>query len=189
MGYKCGTIGLRSAHRQPMVGAVEGSIMWTRFMDMHSGGGLKESPYQYIYIEAPEAEATVIFYNRFGHSPSRVTCTCCGDGYSINEGQSLKQLSGFDRNCRSLETPRVDGRYLEPNDPWFKEHTYLEPHEHAEAARRGYKLSSFRSRASDSYQTLDEYIKRPDVLVIRADEIKPEWRVGEVPEQGFVWRD
>ena len=27
--------------------------MWTRFMDMHSGGGMKEPPYEYIFIEAP----------------------------------------------------------------------------------------------------------------------------------------
>lgn len=27
--------------------------MWTRFMDMHSGGGSKEK-WEYIYIEAPE---------------------------------------------------------------------------------------------------------------------------------------
>ena len=67
-------------------------------MDMHSGGGSKES-YEYIYIEAPENEAKVIFYNRFGHNPERVTCTCCGEDYSISENESLEQLSGYDRGC------------------------------------------------------------------------------------------
>ena len=45
---------------------------WTNFHDMYSGGGLKEKPYTYIYIEAPEVEARTIFYNRFGHNPDRV---------------------------------------------------------------------------------------------------------------------
>ena len=55
------------------------------FMDMHSGGGLKER-YSHIYIEAMgEDAASLIFYNRFGHNPNRITCTCCGEDYAINE--------------------------------------------------------------------------------------------------------
>ena len=73
-------------------------IMWTRFMDMHSGGSLKEK-WQYIYIEADEKEAKIIFYNRFGHNPERVTCTCCGDDYSISSKDDLHQLTGYDRGC------------------------------------------------------------------------------------------
>ena len=48
---------------------------WTLFWDMASGGDTKEEPYENIYIEAPEEEAKVIFYNRFGHNPERVSCT------------------------------------------------------------------------------------------------------------------
>jgi hypothetical protein len=72
--------------------------MWTRFMDMHSGGGQKEK-WQYIYIEAPECEAKVIFYNRFDHNPERVTCTCCGEDYSISSDESLTQLTAYERGC------------------------------------------------------------------------------------------
>lgn len=75
--------------------------MFTRFMDMHSGGGLKEDPLQYIYIEAEEAEAVVIFYNRFGHNPNRVTCTCCGEDYSIDSAETLELASAYDRQCKS----------------------------------------------------------------------------------------
>src|SRR5437762_7548993 len=71
---------------------------WTRFADMYSGGGLKEK-WEYIYIEADEEMAKIIFYNRFGHNPERVTCTCCGKDYSISSNKSLAQLTGFDRNC------------------------------------------------------------------------------------------
>jgi hypothetical protein len=70
---------------------------WTRFMDMHSGGGTKEK-WQYIYIEAPESEAKVIFYNRFGHNPDRVSCTCCGNDYIISEGP-LDQITAYERGC------------------------------------------------------------------------------------------
>lgn len=171
-------------------------MTWTQFMDMHSGGGSKE-PYEYIYIEAPEEEARVIFYNRFGHNPERVSCTCCGDDYSISSEKSLLRLTGYERNCDSLETPRdpETGLYKKPDDPWFDEHYYLEPGEEDEARKRGYSIREsiakqvVRQHGSDygRYLTLDEYIAQNDVLVIRADEIKPEERVGDVPAQGYVW--
>lgn len=73
-------------------------MKWTKFWDMHSGGRSKEK-WDIIYIQAPEEEAKLIFYNRFGHNPERVTCTCCGEDYSISEGNSFEQISGFHRNC------------------------------------------------------------------------------------------
>lgn len=165
------------------------AMTWTQFWDMHSGGGLKEKQAR-IYIEAPEAEAKVIFFNRFGHNPERVTCTCCGDDYSISESLSLGQASGFHRNCPSLETPRrADGRYQKVEDPWFKAHYYLEPDEVAEAEARGWSVKDnlFSSLRGHDYQTIEEYIAQDDVLVIRADEIQPEWRKGDAPDEGYVW--
>lgn len=76
--------------------------MWTQFWDMHSGGGLKEK-WHFIYIEAPEEEAKVIFYNRFGHNPERVTCTCCGDDYAIEEGEYLEKLTSYHRKEQPLD--------------------------------------------------------------------------------------
>jgi len=81
---------------------------------MHSGGGQKEQ-WSKIYIEAPQAEAVVIFYNRFGHNPNRVTCTCCGEDYTIYEEETLEQLTGFHRGCNYdeednyVEKPSKDG--------------------------------------------------------------------------------
>lgn len=108
--------------------------MWTRFMDMHSGGGQKEK-YAYIYIEAGMKEAKVIFYNRFGHSADRVTCTCCGEDYSAYEEGTLEEITQYERGDKTME----------------------------------------------------EYEKEKDVLVIRAVDIKPEERSGDVPQQGYVW--
>lgn len=80
---------------------------FTSFMDMNSGGGRKED-FQYCYIEAPREEAELIFYNRFGHNPSRVTCTCCGEDYSVSESDSLEEATGYQRGCEYK-----DGKYLE----------------------------------------------------------------------------
>ena len=132
--------------------------MWTLFWDMHSGGGKKEPPYDNIYIESDEETAKVIFYNRFGHSPQRVSCTCCGEDYSIYESETLESASGFHRGCKWDE----------------KNKEFLE----------GQSNNSYDCR----YATVEEYIARPDVLVIRESNIKPEERIGDVPEEGFVWR-
>ncbi len=73
-------------------------MAWTSFWDMNSGGGQKEL-FDKVYIEAPEAEAKVIFYNKFGHNPERVSCTCCGADYSIDESDDFAQASGYARGC------------------------------------------------------------------------------------------
>jgi hypothetical protein len=129
---------------------------FTCFKDMHSGGGTKIAPYETIYIEAPEGEAKVIFYNRFGRNPEHVTCTCCGGDYSIREHDDLAQATGYDRGCD------YDGDlYIESPHPLY---------------------------SWPEYVPLEDHLKREDVLVIRADDIKPEERTGTVPEQGYVWR-
>ncbi len=87
---------------------------WTRFMDMYSGGGQKED-WPYIYIEAPIDEAISVFYSRFGHNPYRVTCTCCGDDYSVREDETLEQATGYERGCA-----RGDDGYIEQPDKYRK---------------------------------------------------------------------
>lgn len=138
---------------------------WTRFMDMHSGGGAKEK-FDKILIEAPENEAVVIFYNRFGHNPNRVTCTCCGSDYSIDESDSLEKATAYDRHCRYWE-----GKSIEIDDPNW-------------AAALNKKWGDI-----GKYIPLDVYIIQPNVLVIRSVDIKDEERAGTVPEQGYVWQD
>ena len=157
---------------------------WTLFWDMSSGGSTKEHPYEHIYIEAPKDEAKVIFYNRFGHNPERVSCTCCGEDYSISSGESLAQLSGYHRSCRALETPRDSetGRYLQPDDPEYRKHFYLEE---GEKPPKGYEISE--APRFGKYETLAQYIERQDVFVIRESDIKANEHKGEVPKQGYVW--
>ena len=128
---------------------------WTQFWDMKSGGGPKED-FTRCYIEAPEDVAKVIFYNRYGHNPERVTCTCCGEDYSISTYDSLREATMYQRGATL-----VDGKEV--------------PDTHAI-----FKLD---------YTPLEDYIKREDVEVIYAKDIKAEEREGTVPEQGYVWKD
>jgi len=134
---------------------------WVQFWDMHSGGGLKQPPYHYICIEAAsQEEAEVIFQNRFGRNPRRVTCTCCGPDYSIEELEpTLEEATSYHRGCR-IADPFVEG-----------------PAPAGEPCSRGRK-----------YVTLDEFRKREDVLVVFAGQVKPEERVGSLHEEGYVWR-
>lgn len=135
--------------------------MWFNFSDMHSGGGLKEKPYKNIYIEChSQQEAEVIFYNRFGHSPCRVTCTCCGEDYSISSDETFEQASAFDRNCRWDDTVKC---YLEEPDRQYNSAAQL--------------------------ITVEDYKKLPSVLVIPASEITEDERVGDLPVQGYIWVD
>lgn len=127
-------------------------------MDMNSGGGSKES-YNNIYIQAPEEEAKLIFQNRFGHNPDRVSCTCCGSDYSISEYKTLRQATGYERNCKY---DRKTETYLEEPDG----------------------RSSYRK-----YLSLSTYAKLKFVLIIKSKNIKPEERLGELHEQGYIWRD
>ena len=61
------------------------SRVWTKFKDSHAGGYLKIDKTEAIFIEAPQDEAINVFYNRFGVNPNQVSCTCCGDDYTIYE--------------------------------------------------------------------------------------------------------
>jgi len=141
--------------------------MWTCFMDMHSGGGTKEPPYEYIYIEAAEDEAKLIFYNRFGHSPARVSCTCCGSDYSIDEAETLAEGTGSERNCRWATPTKGEGRYFEVDESipegWVKQAAY------------------------GTYRTLDEWRCEKTVLIVEKKDIKADETWGQVPEQGYVW--
>ena len=142
--------------------------MWTQFWDMNSGGGTKE-PQSQIYIEAPEDEACRVFYNRFGHSPHRVSCTCCGADYSVSEEPTLREITGYQRNCDYV------------TDPSGKESCYFEPDV---VSPKGWKVDP----GYGDHVPLEDYVQQDDVLVIREDEIADHERMGEIPEQGYVWR-
>lgn len=163
-------------------------MTWTHFHDMHSGGGQKLD-WAHIFIEAPEAEAKVIFYKRFGRNPERVTCTCCGEDYSISESSTIEEATAYQRNCRWAEDARGWMGRDRPLD--YKDGCYLEPGNPVPAGMR----VGERFHAKGDGITVEEYFGKPrkgglfdgTCLRINAVEIKPEERVGFVPEEGYVW--
>lgn len=134
---------------------------WTHFYDMHSGGSLKVKPFGHIFIQAPFNEAKSIFYARFERNPDRVTCTCCGADYSIDEATDLYQATAFERGCNYDSTQRK----------WVER-------------------SSGKSYSFHPYMTLDEYVaKSATTLFISRQEIRDDERTREVPRHGYVWVD
>lgn len=156
--------------------------MWTHFRDMNSGGRRKLQ-WKHIYIEAPQAAAEIIFYNRFKRNPNRITCTCCGPDYSISDEKDLAQITGFDRGCNTLKTPRFpDGRYDNDN-PFLKEKYYYEIDE---SPPEGFEFDDEYTPLYD-YCSLEDYIKRDNVLVIYRDDIDLGETFGSLPREGYVW--
>ena len=152
---------------------------WVRFMDMRSGGGLKE-PYAYIYIEALcEDDAITIFYNRFGHSPHRVTCTCCGEDYGVDDGDSLADISAYERGC-DYAYFRPDGTECPKDEGWITGKGIAEGYSAKYVERKG----KYRKHV-----TLGEYLKDSRVLVIRATDIQESERQGTVPDQGYIYHE
>ena len=146
---------------------------------MHSGGGSKEPPYEKIYIEAPEDEAKVIFYNRFDHAPDRVSCTCCGEDYSVSEHETLERATAYERGCAWV--------YFRPNGTECDQSEAMRGQKMRDGYSSGYAEREDTKWSWSKCLTLEDYLKKNDVLVIYAHEIKPEERVGEVPREGYVW--
>ena len=94
---------------------------WTVFMDMYSGGQIKQHPYEMIYIQAPMEQAKSIFISQFGHDPSEVACNCCGVNYSISEDKSLEQVTGHYRGCKL-----VNNEYVEVSRNSYAEYVTLD---------------------------------------------------------------
>lgn len=94
--------------------------MWTRFMDMHSGGSCKIKidgvKKQYIYIELPEGQAVQFFEDKFNCSPYNVTCNCCGEDYSIDESESLEEATEYDRHDWSTKESVSVEEYAKRDD-------------------------------------------------------------------------
>jgi hypothetical protein len=85
---------------------------WTLFWDMHSGGRQKLD-WDKILIQADEGTARAIFQNRFDRDPDNVTCSCCGEDYSVNEESSISQAIGYHLGWHCEK-----GQYIERQRRW-----------------------------------------------------------------------
>jgi hypothetical protein len=126
-------------------------------MDMHSGGGSKED-YDMIYIEAPQDVAEIVFYNRFGHNPNNVGCSCCGENYSISEEENLEQLTAYERNC-----------------------------EYDDATRKYIEVARTSVYYKWEHVSLEDYLTQEEVLIIYAHEIQDHETRGSMKRKGWVY--
>jgi hypothetical protein len=67
---------------------------FTKFWDMHSGGGCKLD-WEIIIINRSEEEACKIFEQQFDRDPTHTTCECCGPDYAIDSEETLEKLLSF----------------------------------------------------------------------------------------------
>lgn len=149
-------------------------------MDMHSGGGQKLA-WSKILIEAPEKEAELIFQNRFGRNPHRVTCTCCGNDYSLSESDSLEEATAFDRGCAYAYFDK-SGEEVPEREAWVSG-------KGLQNGAVGRYVERHNGKSYSKYLTLEQYLASEKVLVIQATDIKPEERGGELHSEGYVWAD
>lgn len=75
--------------------------MWTRFSDMHSGGGRK-TKYDIIYIETNPHYAQMIFMKEFKRDPSNTTCNTCGEDFSISGYGTLEDARKYEFNKENI---------------------------------------------------------------------------------------
>lgn len=163
------------------------SIKWTLFWDMHSSGTTKVPPFNKIYIQAPKDIAERVFQAKFGRNPHRITCSCCGADYDVEDYATLEEASAYHRNCpwAAPNKPKdFASRSMQEQAVWNSTHQgrYLEA---------GEKLP--RNWVMDRYNdgkhaiTLKEYLTHKDVKVIYANEITEEEKKTELHEEGYVW--
>jgi len=81
---------------------VRDTSKWTKFYDMHSGGGRKLE-WELIFINADEITAIKIFEKMFDRDPTNVTCSCCGEDYAIHEYTSIDKATSYYRGKMSIE--------------------------------------------------------------------------------------
>ena len=79
-------------------------MAWTLFWDMSSGGSRK-TDHHFIFIEAEIDDAIRVFYARFKRNPERVTCTCCGEDFSMMESATLEEATDYHRNRAGYNKP------------------------------------------------------------------------------------
>jgi hypothetical protein len=156
-------------------------MIWVRFNDMHSGGGLKEPPFECLYLRSSSEEQGIEdFARRFGHRPTDVGCNTCGDNYSIDADEDLRQLTAYSRELR-FASPKAKPpnkkvtKWQRDSEAW-KQGRYLEP---GESIPKGWVVKD-RWQTHDGI-TLREYLGRDDVFCDLESDLEYLARLEEPP--------
>ena len=98
--------------------------MWTKFYDMHSGGDAK-TEWEVIVFEAKKKDAIKYANWKWGIHPDNVTCTCCGEDFSVSTYETLDDAVKFQLNysIEKLDIFVVPASELEKTRKLWKKHT------------------------------------------------------------------
>lgn len=155
-------------------------MKWTCFMDAHSGGKQKLD-WSHIYVELPEDEATIFFQNRFKRNPSRVTCTCCGSDYSIIEGATLLDVTGYERNCRYAYFDAKDNE-VDQTKAWICGDGFIN------GCSARYIDEADTKCNYREYISMPDFLKLPEKLIIHRKDIENSELKGSIRQEGYIWR-
>lgn len=137
-------------------------MTWTHFWDMHSGGDQKLT-WAHVFIEAEQDRAIKLFMEAFGRDPENETCNCCGEDYSISEGESLAQLTGYHRHLRFVSPLGGNWRSVSLEERREANHLahYLEP---GEAVPDGWHVTESAVRDANVEMGLEEFLSDPHFI-------------------------
>jgi hypothetical protein len=140
-------------------------LMWTHFHDMHSGG-CQKLQWAHIFVEADEDEAKEFFEEAFNRDPEHTTCNCCGGDYSISTEDSLEQITGYERSAAYAYIEKATGREVSKDEAWERGKGFKEGIESRYVERQRF-YDHKPELADGTYQTLEEFKLRPDILIVR----------------------
>lgn len=83
-------------------------MAWTRFYDLHGGGGQK-TDFAEVWIEAEYDEAVRIFKEKLDYDPTSSSCDCCGPDFSIYEEneENREDVPSQDENTRVITLEEI----------------------------------------------------------------------------------
>lgn len=135
--------------------------MWTKITNNYNGGSAF-MPYDYVFIEADENDACMIFATKFVVDHRNEVCDCLFDNLNVDSGPSIKSLTVYDRGC---EYDKSKGEWVE-------------------SQRLG-------AESWNPYISVEDFLikNRDKVLIIRKHEFPEGWKEMNIYKQRMTWED
>ena len=112
----------------------------------------------YYYIEANHSIANEVMIRKFNKNP----LSSLGEyHWSIEDYPTFTLVSGYNRNLKSLDVPKIDGKYDNSN-PVVRANIWMEDDQ---SIPEGYTAT-----IKKGSQSIEEFEKRDDVIIVRREE-------------------
>ena len=126
-------------------------MTWTEFWEFRDKGKI------YYYIEADYSEASKVMKDKFSKHVGG------GEYHWSNETYpTFTLVSGFNRNLKSLDVPKINGKYDNFN-PVVQANIWMEDDQ---SIPEGYTAT-----IKKGSQSIEEFEKRDDVVIVRKNEL------------------